>query len=147
MEYIERIVGWNQRRNFIKKPGVIISPAGMLVGGASIFYNQQLSQHEKNGISIVSFQVPGTPGRTLIDKGMTLINGKAVKVKADVRRFDFSSHSGKGELLADLKAIKGSPKFMTVHGEEESCISLAQGLHAEMGVEALAPRVGEVYEV
>ena len=147
MEYIERIVGWNQRRNFIKKPGVIISPAGMLVGGASIFYNQQLSQHEKNAISIVSFQVPGTPGRTLIDKGMTLINGKAVKVKADVRRFDFSSHSGKAELHADLRAIKGSPKFMTVHGEEESCIQLAQELHTSLGVEALAPRVGETYEV
>ncbi|MGH9919736.1 MAG: MBL fold metallo-hydrolase RNA specificity domain-containing protein, partial [Nitrososphaerales archaeon] len=130
-----------------KNPGVIIAPAGMLVGGTSIFYNERLAMGEKNGVAIVSFQVPGTPGRTLIDKGMTLIAGKPVKVRAEVRRFDFSSHSGKAELHADLRAIKGSPKFMAVHGEEESCLQLAQELHTELGAEALAPRVGEVYDV
>jgi len=147
LEHLERVTGWNQRRNFIKRPGVIISPAGMLVGGASIFYNQHLSMGEKNGIAIVSFQVPGTPGRTLLDRGLTLINGKPVKVKAEVRRFDFSSHSGKKELHSDLKSIKGNPKFMTVHGEEESCLQLARDLHDEMGAEAFAPKVGETFEV
>jgi len=102
---------------------------------------------EKNGIAIVSFQVPGTPGRTLLYRGLTLIAGKPVKVKAEVRRFDFSSHSGKAELHGDLKAIGGSPRFMTVHGEEESCLQLAQELQSELGVEAVAPRVGEVHEV
>jgi putative mRNA 3-end processing factor len=147
LEHLERVTGWNQRRNFITRPGVIISPAGMLVGGASIFYNEHLSMSEKNGIAIVSFQVPGTPGRTLIDKGLTLIGGKPVKVRSEVRRFDFSSHSGKAELHGDLRAIKGSPRFMTVHGEEESCIQLAQDLHTELGAETFAPRVGDVYDV
>ena len=147
LEHLETVTGWNQRRNFIKRPGVIISPAGMLVGGASIFYNEHLSMNEKNGIAIVSFQVPGTPGRTLIDKGLTLIGGKPVKVRSEVKRFDFSSHSGKAELHADLKGIGGSPRFMTVHGEEESCIQLAQDLHTELGTETFAPRVGEVYDV
>jgi putative mRNA 3-end processing factor len=147
LEHLERVTGWSQRRGLVKKPGVIIAPAGMLVGGASIFYSERLSMGEKNGVAIVSFQVPGTPGRTLIDKGLTLIAGKPVKVKAQVRRFDFSSHSGKAELHGDLKAIGGSPKFMTVHGEEESCIQLAQELHTELGAEAVAPRVGEVYDV
>lgn len=146
-ENVEEIVSWSRRRTFIRKPGVIISPAGMLVGGASVFYNQQLSLKEKNGISIVSFQVPGTAGRTLIDKGLTLINGKPTKVKAEVRRFDFSSHSGKSILEGDLKSVGGSPKFMTVHGEEESCVKLAEELHTQLGAEALAPRVGEEYEV
>jgi putative mRNA 3-end processing factor len=147
LEHLERVTGWSQRRGLVKKPGVIIAPAGMLVGGASIFYSERLSMGEKNGVAIVSFQVPGTPGRTLIDKGLTLIAGKPVKVKAQVRRFDFSSHSGKAELHGDLKAIGGNPKFMTVHGEEESCVQLAQELHTELGAEALAPRVGEVYDV
>lgn len=147
LENVEEIVSWSRRRTFIKTPGVIISPAGMLVGGSSVFYNQQLSLKEKNGIGIVSFQVPGTAGRTLIDKGLTLINGKPTKVKAEVRRFDFSSHSGKSILEGDLKSVGGSPKFMTVHGEEESCVKLAEELHTQLGAEALAPRVGEEYEV
>ncbi|MDA4136975.1 MAG: MBL fold metallo-hydrolase [Thaumarchaeota archaeon] len=147
LERTEQISGWSQRRKFIQRPGVIIAPAGMLVGGASVFYNERLSQKEKNSIALVSFQVPGTAGRTLLDRGLTLLNGKPVQVKAEVKKFDFSSHSGKSTLLSDLKGIKGSPRFMTVHGEEESCVSLADELHTELGVEAFAPRVGEVYEV
>ncbi|MDG6926173.1 MAG: MBL fold metallo-hydrolase [Nitrososphaerota archaeon] len=147
LERTEQITGWSQRRRFIQKPGVIIAPAGMLVGGASVFYNERLSQGEKNSIALVSFQVPGTAGRTLLDRGLTLLNGKPTKVKAEVKKFDFSSHSGKTTLLSDLKNIKGSPKFMTVHGEEESCVSLADELHQELGAEAFAPRVNEVYEV
>ncbi|HEY6282578.1 MAG TPA: MBL fold metallo-hydrolase, partial [Nitrososphaerales archaeon] len=144
-ETMEEVTSWTQRRHLIKRPGVIISPAGMLVGGASIFYNEHLSMDEKNGISIVSFQVPGTPGRTLIDKGLTIYRGKPTKVKAEVRRFDFSSHSGKSALLSDLKGIGGSPKFLTVHGEEESCLALAQQLHTDFGVEATAAIAGQEF--
>jgi putative mRNA 3-end processing factor len=146
-ESMEEVVSWNQRRALVRKPGVIISPAGMLVGGASIFYNEHLAMDSKNGIAIVSFQVPGTPGRTLIEKGLTIYKGKPTKVTAEVRRFDFSSHSGNRELMAALKSVKGSPKFLTVHGEEESCIALADQLHREMNVEAYAALPGQDFEV
>ncbi|MDV3244466.1 MAG: MBL fold metallo-hydrolase [Nitrososphaerales archaeon] len=147
LERIEQVTGWSQRRRIVSRPGVIVSPAGMLVGGASIFYNEHLSMDEKNGIAIVSFQVPGTPGRTLIDKGLTIYRGKPTPVKAEVRRFDFSSHSGRSGLLGDLKMIKGSPKFLTVHGEEESCIALADELHQTMGAEATAAMPGQEFQV
>ena len=147
LETMEEVTSWTQRRRLVKKPGVIISPAGMLVGGASIFYNEHLSMDEKNGISIVSFQVPGTPGRTLIDKGLTIYRGKPTKVKAEVRRFDFSSHSGRSELLDDLKGVKGSPRFLTVHGEEESCLALAKELHDGFGAEATAAMPGQEFQV
>lgn len=147
LETMEEVTSWTQRRNLAKRPGVIISPAGMLVGGSSIFYNEQLSMDEKNGIAIVSFQVPGTPGRTLIDKGLTIYKGKPTQVKAEVRRFDFSSHSGRSALLSDLKGIGGSPRFLTVHGEEASCIALADELHTQMGVEAEAATAGQDFQV
>jgi putative mRNA 3-end processing factor len=147
LETTEEVTSWTQRRRLTRRPGVIISPAGMLVGGSSIFYNEHLSMDEKNGIAIVSFQVPGTPGRTLIDKGLTIYRGKPTKVKAEVRRFDFSSHSGKSSLLSDLKGIGGAPKFLTVHGEEESCIALAQQLSTDLGVEATAAMPGQDFTV
>ena len=147
LENIEEVTSWTQRRRLVKKPGVIVSPAGMLVGGSSIFYNEHLSMDEKNGVAIVSFQVPGTPGRTLIDKGLTIYRGKPTKVKAEVRRFDFSSHSGRSTILSDLKGVGGSPKFLTVHGEEESCLSLAKELHDGMGVEATAAMPGQEFTV
>ena len=147
LETIEEVTSWTQRRRLVRKPGVIVSPAGMLVGGSAIFYNEHLSMDEKNGIAIVSFQVPGTPGRTLIDKGLTIYRGKPAKVKAEVKRFDFSSHSGKSSLLSDLKGIGGSPRFLTVHGEEASCLALADELHTSMGVEATAAEPGQEFQV
>ncbi|MDA4123864.1 MAG: MBL fold metallo-hydrolase [Thaumarchaeota archaeon] len=147
LETIEEVTSWTQRRRLVRRPGVIVSPAGMLVGGSSIFYNEHLSMDPKNGVAIVSFQVPGTPGRTLIDKGLTIYRGKPTPVKAEVRRFDFSSHSGKSALLSDLKGVGGSPKFLTVHGEEASCLALADELHATMGVEATAAMAGEEFVV
>ena len=50
-------------------------------------------------------------------------------------------------LIDDLKKVKGSPMFLTVHGEEESCISLADVLHQDMGVEARAVVAGEEFHV
>jgi putative mRNA 3-end processing factor len=147
LESMEEVVGWNQRRALIRRPGVIIAPAGMLVGGASIFYNEKLAMDPKNAIAIVSFQVPGTPGRTLIEKGLTMYNGKPTKVIAEVRRFDFSSHSGNRELMATLRNVKGAPKFLTVHGEEESCIALAGQLQRELNLEAYAAMPGQEFEV
>jgi len=136
------------RRNaLVKKPGVIISPAWMLVGVAVIFYNERLAMDPKNGIAIVSFQVPGTPGRTLIEKGLTIFRGKPTKVLAEVKRFDFSSHSGRQELMADLRGVKGSPTYLTVHGEEESCVALADQIHRELGAEAFAASPGQEFQV
>ena len=40
----------------MKEPCVIISPAGMLVGGSAVFYLQEIAQSDKNGIALVSFQ-------------------------------------------------------------------------------------------
>jgi putative mRNA 3-end processing factor len=147
LESLEEVTSWSQRNKLVTKPGVIISPAGMLVGGASIFYNERLAMDPKNGIAIVSFQVPGTPGRTLIEKGLTIYRGKPTKVEAEVRRFDFSSHSGNKELMADLKGIGGAPTYLTVHGEEESCIALADQLHRELGVDAFAAMPGQEFQV
>ncbi len=143
IENLEEVSGWSQRRKIVKRPGVIISPAGMLVGGASIFYNERISMEEKNGIAIVSFQVPGTPGRTLLEKGLTVHNGKTAKVKAELRRFDFSSHSGRSRLISMLKSIKGNPTYITVHGDEEACVSLADQLKTDIGAYAVAATQGQ----
>ncbi|MGB9659738.1 MAG: MBL fold metallo-hydrolase [Nitrososphaerales archaeon] len=147
MESIEFITSWSQRRRMVKTPSVIISPAGMLVGGAAVFYNSEVSKKPKNAIAIVSYQIPGTPGRTLLEKKVAIINGKPRKVKAEVRQFDFSSHSGRKELFDMFKGIKGSPKVYTVHGEKESCIKFAEELRSELGLDAVAPKTGDTYSI
>ena len=143
MENLEVVSGWSERKKLIRAPGVIISPAGMLMGGASVFYNQAISQDQKNGISIVAFQVPGSPGRTLLDRGMTLIGGKLVPVKAEVRRFDFSGHSGRTELFEMISRLKGKPKIYTTHGDGDTCNVFANQITEKYGFETSAPEVGD----
>jgi putative mRNA 3-end processing factor len=138
---------WHDRRQAVGKPGVIVAPAGMLSGGTASFYVEQASKNERNAIFLVSFQVPGTPGRTLIEEGKLRIRGKPTKVKSEVERFDFTSHSGKSELEDMLRGVKGNPKVFTVHGDSENCERLAEWVHSELGLEAEAATAGGVYKI
>lgn len=147
LEGVEVMENWGQRKSMAKTPSVIISPAGMLVGGLSVFYNEYVATNNRSGIAIVAFQIPGTPGRTLLEKGITIVRGKPRKVKAQVKRFDFSSHSGRKELFEMLKSVRGSPKVMTVHGEEEYCTKFATDIKKNFGFEALAPSPGDIIKI
>lgn len=143
LESTETVTDWSQRKKLVKTPSVIIAPAGMLMGGASVFYNQHISQVERNAITIVAFQAPGTPGRNLLERGLTLINGRPVPVKAEVRRFDFSGHSGRSELFEMLSRVRGKPKVYTIHGDGDTCVTFAKEIKERLGFEASAPQNAE----
>ncbi|HEY5631085.1 MAG TPA: MBL fold metallo-hydrolase RNA specificity domain-containing protein [Nitrososphaeraceae archaeon] len=143
----EWISGWNRRKRVIKEPCIIISPAGMLVGGSAVFYMQEVAKSDKNGIALVSFQGEGTPGRALLEKRVTILDGKVRKCLADVRRFEFSGHNSRSELFEILDRIKGNPKVLTVHGDESSCTKFAEQIREKYGYDAKAPDTGEVIEI
>ncbi|MCL4344001.1 MAG: MBL fold metallo-hydrolase [Nitrososphaerota archaeon] len=145
LKSVKYINGWAERRKAIKKHASIISPAGMLVGGASVFYSRKISTDPKNGIAIVSYQVEGTPGRSLVDEGEVMLDGKLTSVKARVLQFELSSHSGKSQLLEMFRKMKGSPTVILVHGDGDSCESMAQEL-AGMGIKAICPKNGDIIE-
>jgi putative mRNA 3-end processing factor len=143
----EWIRGWNRRKTVVKEPCVIISPAGMLVGGSAVFYMQQIAKSDRNGIALVSFQGEGTPGRALLEKRITIFDGKVRKCLADVKRFEFSGHNSRSELFEILDRLKGSPKVLTVHGDESSCSKFAEEIKEKYGYDARAPDVGEIIEI
>jgi len=147
MHSVEWVEGWRDRRRALSNPGVIISPAGMLKGGASQFYISKVGKKANNAVFLVSYQIPGTPGRALMETGMCTIEGKVTKIKAKVQHFDFSSHSGATQLKESLRKIGGKPKVFAVHGEEANCELLANWATSELGLEAVAPRTGETYEL
>ena len=124
-------------------PCVVISPAGMLVGGNAVFYLQELAFNDKNGIALVSYQGEGTPGKKLLDTGKVSARGKDLNVKAQVKQFEFSGHADRNELFGMIKKIKGNPKVLTVHGDSESCKMFAQEIHEKFGLEAHAPAVDD----
>ncbi|MEM1565968.1 MAG: MBL fold metallo-hydrolase [Candidatus Bathyarchaeia archaeon] len=141
------VEGWRDRRKATKTPCVIISPAGMLKGGPAAFYVSKIGKKPQNAIFLVSYQIPGTPGRELLEKGVCVIDGKLKKVKATVKHFDFSSHCGARELKEAIRKINGRAKIYVIHGAEGNCELLARWAEKEMGLEAVAPRPGDTFEV
>jgi len=139
------IESWRERKEAAKRPGVIISPAGMLKGGPAASYIQTVGKRSNNAIFLVGYQIPGTPGRELLDKGHCVIDGKMRKVKAKVGFFDFSSHSGAKELKETVESLKGEPKVYVVHGAEGNCPKFAKWIKKETGFEAKAPKPGESF--
>jgi len=133
----------SDRKRAMEEPCVVISPAGMLVGGNAVYYLQQLSFDKKNGIALVSYQGEGTPGKKLLDTGKVSTRGKDLNVEAEVKQFEFSGHADRNELFDMIKKIKGNPKVWAVHGDSESCDMFAQEIHEKFGLEAFAPSVDD----
>ena len=92
------------------EPCVVISPAGMLVGGNAVFYLQELAFEKRNGIALVSYQGDGTPGRMLLDTGKVEARGKEIKVEAEVRKFEFLRARGQERALCHAKEDRGKPQ-------------------------------------
>jgi len=141
------VEGWRDRRKAARMPGVVISPAGMLKGGPAVFYTSKVGKRSENAVFLVSYQIPGTPGKELLEKRICVIDGKMRKIKARVEHFDFSSHCGASELREALKRLGGKPKVFVVHGAEGNCELLAKWARSEMGLEATAPKTGETFKV
>jgi len=141
------INSWNDRRKAVKTPSVIISPAGMLKGGTAIFYMQEVVKNRNNGIFLVSFQIPGTPGSILLEKRKFMIQGRSRKVEANVQKFDFTSHGGRSNIQEILSKFDSKTKVFTIHGEEVNCVKLASWASKELGLEAHAPKPGEKFTI
>jgi len=145
-DVIDRVVAVNdhqERKRILTEPCVVISPAGMLVGGNAVYYLQQLAFNDKNGIALVSYQGEGTPGKKLLDTGKVETRGKDLNVKAEVKQFQFSGHADRDSLFEMIKNLKGNPKIMTVHGDDESCTRFAEEIHERFGFDAHAAKLDE----
>lgn len=143
MDRIVAVRDHNERKKALKEPCVVISPAGMLVGGNAVYYLQELSFSDKNGIALVSYQGEGTPGKKLLDTGKVQTRGKDLNVKAEVKQFQFSGHADRDSLFEMIKNLKGNPRIMTVHGDDESCTRFAEEIHEKFGFEAHAAKLDE----
>ncbi len=141
------IDGWRDRRNASRKSGAIISPAGMLQGGPAAYYISKIGKKTQNAVFLVSYQIPGTPGRELLEKGMCTIDGKLRKIKAQVEHFDFSSHCGASQLREVVKGLEGKPTVFAVHGAEGNCERLAKWVKRQTGLKAVAPKAGDRFTV
>ena len=134
------------RESALSQPGVIVTPAGMLKGGPSVKYSEAIAKKSKDAIFLVSYQVEGTPGATLLKEKILPLGGRIVRVKAKIKQFDFSSHNGKRDYVRLAKITNPEYAFI-VHGSRDNVDFLAQEL-TEVGIpHVIKPKVGESYDI
>lgn len=116
MKKVRIVKSHNHRRKIIKRPCVIVAPAGMLKGGPASYYMKVISRDPKSAVFLVSFQIPGTPGRRLLEEGVWVHDNIEERVEALVKWFDFSSHAGHSGLKSFITSCKPE-KVLLTHGE------------------------------
>jgi putative mRNA 3-end processing factor len=138
-----KIKSSRQREMALDSPGVIITTAGMLSGGPVGWYMRRLHSREDCHLVMNGFQIPGTPGRTLMDTGRYVYEDIDVKPKMRAEFLDFSAHCGREEIVNFVEKIAPEKTFL-VHGERSE--ALAQMIGA-MGFDVSVPKNGDIARI
>jgi len=127
------------RKEIIKKPGIVITTAGMLNGGPIGYYMRRLHKREDCALIMTGFQVHGTVGKTLVDTGRYIHEGIDVKPDMHIEFMDFSAHCGKDDLVEFIEKLNPK-KVFPVHsdGAEQFASELKT-----RGIDSYAPKIGE----
>lgn len=134
----------------VPNPKVIIAGAGMSHGGRIGRWEQLYLPDPHATLFIVGYQAPGSPGRLLQDGARAVrLSGKQVPIRAKVETLSgWSAHADRDGLLA---FVEGSlPRVKAIFaalGEPSSSRFLAQRIHDYLGVRAVVPTEGEVWEI
>ncbi len=130
------------RKDAVKKPGVIITTAGMLQGGPVSFYISKLFDRPDCAMVLTGYQVEGTPGRNLVETGIYSNEGMEAKPRFPIHFLDFSAHTDRSHLIDFYKKVNPQ-KIVLVHGDRTP--EFAEELRG-MGFDAVAPKNGESIE-
>ncbi len=156
-----QLITSREKRKKVKKrsDGLIISPSGMLKGGAALEYISSILNDPSSAVFLVGYQVEGTPGRKLIDEKIFEFKERnsrnyrtrdiSIKANCNVDYYDFSSHADKIHLhkyIDDLKFQNDSKFIFCIHGDPKSTTSFAYDL-SDKGFNSVAPEIGETYKI
>jgi len=141
---IRLIYNEDDRNKILNEPSVIITTGGCLEGGPIIHYLKRLYTRSECSLIFTGFQIPRTAGRYLMDTGRYVTEGVDLKVKMGMHFLDFSAHAGRSQLLKFVQDL--SPrKVVCMHGDY--CERFATELRGRFGIEAVAPKNGDVIKI
>jgi putative mRNA 3-end processing factor len=121
-----RVVQSNaERRHALREAEVIVTTGGMLDGGPVLYYISEMHRDARHAIFLTGYQVEGSNGRQLVERGTLTIDDVTVRPACQVESFDFSSHAGHSELVALARASKAKT-ILLMHGDRRE--DLAQSL-------------------
>ncbi len=148
-ENFKRIGSQKERMKLVEEEGscIIIATSGMLVGGPSVFYLENLAENPKNALVLTCYQGPGSLGRKIEDGAEEIVkkegkNMQTIKIKLRLESVKgFSGHSDRGELIDFIRRLNPKPRrVVVVHGEKTSVLDIASTIHQKYYIETSALR-------
>jgi len=100
-------------RKLALKGDIIITTSGMLDGGPVIEYLRAIKNDPKSAILLTGYQVEGTNGRLLLEKGAVNMYGVTERISSQVYFYDFSAHAGNTQLVEFVRNC--SPEKVVVY--------------------------------
>jgi len=155
-EYFTVIDHPNNRDEALQQgPAIIMATSGMLEGGPVVDYFSKLSSSEKNGVVFVSYQIPGTLGRRVLDgsKQVSILDErgkiKIVDVNCDVSKVEgFSGHSDYNQLIRYVGKMRTKLQHVIInHGERRKVENMANMISRIYRIPTLQPSVQEAIKV
>jgi metallo-beta-lactamase family protein len=128
------------------EPCVVVASGGMCEGGRIVGHLKQHIDDPRCTIALVSYQAPGTPGRSLLERGPTVrFHGRKWNKWAEVVDLNgFSSHADHADLMAQLGPLASKVgKVCLVHGEPDRAEAVRAGLLEQGFRDVLIPAEGE----
>ncbi len=132
-----------QRRRIADEQTVIVTTSGMLNGGPAMTYVPAIADSPLNLVAFSGYQVEGTPGRELLERGSAHINGRQLRASARREFFDFSAHADHDGLRSFLSSYEDSTVLVN-HGDR--CVAFAEELCGD-GYDARAPELGATVQI
>jgi len=86
-------------RKHAAKGQIIVTTGGMLDGGPVLGYLKAFKDDPKSALLLVGYQAEDTNGRLLVETGTMMLDGEMVKIKCEVKKYDFSAHAGHDEIV------------------------------------------------
>lgn len=136
----------SDRKRATSEPSVIVTTAGMVNGGPVMQYLHRLHMDRMSSILLTGYQVEGTNGRLLMEKGYVVDQFTNTKMQVRMQRhqFDFSAHAGRHSLEEIARKVNPEKAFV-VHGDPEPCKAIGEFLSGIC--ETHVPETGNTFEL
>ena len=138
-----------------RRQAIVIAGSGMLIGGNSVRYLNEIARHSNNAVFRVGYASKDTPAYRLssMKPGEVLefnIGQRKYKIpiNAETAQFHFSAHSARNDLLKAVRKIKPSRIFL-IHAKEQAKMALREKLMANgdgskpLCKDVRLPKIGE----
>ncbi len=143
---VHYVTSQEDRKKAVQKQSIIVTTAGMLEGGPVMFYLQKKKNDVKSNVFLTGFQMPGTNGDLLQTQKKVDVDGTLIDIKMPVKKFDFSAHIGKADLLRSINQWNPE-KVICIHGDGKVVDDFAKTIKQDTGIDAQAPKLGDIIKL